>query len=782
MRYLRPDPVPVFTGRAAWCWSGEGVWGVSPDPRPVQVRWFARRIEFPVGGRAVLALSADTRYVLYVNGRLVARGPQKGDVAHQYYDTLDLGDELEPGANLLLVRVDSNAKSFPLYMSTGPSASEMSAATVFAADGVVTDAAGAHVDQLATPNGWLVRLDPALEFHHDDQQASYVGYKETIDFARLPRDFHARPDLADGAWAPATVIFPAFTPATALDAFLPHRLLPRSIPPLRLTPQPLAALREVREGHAVAALVDGALSATVPARTRWVAILDAGRQCTAYPELRWRGGEAARIVVRYAECLYDGERKTDRNRVAGLRFVGYADRITVGNGHRTWSPLHWRSGRYLELTIETAGEPLALERLALLDCHYPIAAAEPFRASDPALERMWEVGIRTQQCCAHDTFEDCPYYEQLQYAGDTQLQALVTMAASGDTALTRQALRFFHWSMLPEGITQSRYPSRPTQVIPFWSLHYLLMLHDWWMWTGDAGAIREETLAATRVLRWFLDRRDASGLVGALPYWCVADWGPEWMDRFGGNVPGVKDGPSALPNLMLIAALDRVGEVLAALGEQAEAERWAGESTRLRPLVHGTFWDEARALYRDIPGQDVVSQLTNAWGLLTGLTPADRRARSAEAMAGTPDICRAAYFGHGYLFEAWSRAGRGDLVVREFASYRGLLDLGVTTWPEDPRHGRSDCHAWSNAATYHLLRTVLGFAVLEPGCRTLAIRPHLDGLGRAAGAFMTPHGPARLAFARGDERPFTATVPDGVRARVVLDGRERELGPGTHRF
>ena len=100
-------------------------------------------------------------------------------------------------------------------------------------------------------------------------------------------------------------------------------------------------------------------------------------------------------------------------------------------------------------------------------------------------ESFWDIGLRTQRACAHETYEDCPYYEQLQYGGDTQAQMLYTYAVSGRTCLPRQAIRFFHRSQLPEGLPQSRYPSRPTQVIPYWSLHYLFMLYDWYMYTGD---------------------------------------------------------------------------------------------------------------------------------------------------------------------------------------------------------------------------------------------------------------------------------------------------------
>ncbi len=117
--------------------------------------------------------------------------------------------------------------------------------------------------------------------------------------------------------------------------------------------------------------------------------------------------------------------------------------------------------------------------------------------------------------------------------------------------------------------------------------------------------------------------------------------------------------------------------------------------------------------------------------------------------------------------------------MSEFASYRRLLELGVTTWPEDPATGRSDCHAWSNAASYHLIRTVLGVSVLEPGCARLRIAPHLAGLAHVSGAFVTPRGPALVEYASGDLR---VTLPDGVRATVVWAGAERDLGPGTHAF
>jgi len=50
------------------------------------------------------------------------------------------------------------------------------------------------------------------------------------------------------------------------------------------------------------------------------------------------------------------------------------------------------------------------------------------------------VGWRTARLCAHETYMDCPYYEQLQYVGDTRVQCLVSLFDSGDARLMRNAI------------------------------------------------------------------------------------------------------------------------------------------------------------------------------------------------------------------------------------------------------------------------------------------------------------------------------------------------------
>src|SRR5688572_1053862 len=55
--------------------------------------------------RFIVHVSADNRYRLFVNGRPIASGPQRSDLAHWRYETLDLAPFLQAGDNALTALV-----------------------------------------------------------------------------------------------------------------------------------------------------------------------------------------------------------------------------------------------------------------------------------------------------------------------------------------------------------------------------------------------------------------------------------------------------------------------------------------------------------------------------------------------------------------------------------------------------------------------------------------------------------------------------------------------------
>ena len=105
------------------------------------------------------------------------------------------------------------------------------------------------------------------------------------------------------------------------------------------------------------------------------------------------------------------------------------------------------------------------------------------------------------------------------YVGDTRLQALVTYTLTRDDRLPRAALRQFDDSRLPSGLTQSRYPSRVTQVITPFALWWVGMVHDYALWRDDPALVRELLPGVRAVIDGFGRFLNADGLVEAPAGW-----------------------------------------------------------------------------------------------------------------------------------------------------------------------------------------------------------------------------------------------------------------------
>ena len=109
---------------------------------------------------------------------------------------------------------------------------------------------------------------------------------------------------------------------------------------------------------------------------------------------------------------------------------------------------------------------------------------------------------------------DTPYWERMQYIGDTRIQALISYNVAGDDRLARQAIQAFNDSRIADGITRSRYPSSVTQIIPTFSLLWIGMVHDFWQYRGDDAFVKAQIPGTRTVLDWFLDRQRPDGLMG----------------------------------------------------------------------------------------------------------------------------------------------------------------------------------------------------------------------------------------------------------------------------
>lgn len=764
-------------------WSAR--WIAPPDAPPTGygVYHFRRAFDLASPPRSfVIHITGDNRYELFVNGVRAAAGPARGDTAHWRYETVDLARWLKPGRNVLAAVVWNFGEYAP--------EAQMSSRTGFLLQG---DTEAERV--VDTGPAWKCARDEAyspLPAADQDVNGYYVaGPGERVNAASYPWGWE-RADFDDSAWQQAS----AGERGAPREVWDNHSqepwdlgnhtwlLVPRSIPPMEESPLRLARVRKSEGMTAPEAFPSRRAPFRVPARTKARLLLDQNYLTTAYPLLTVSGGRGATVTLRYAEALWlTGRReKGNRDEVEGREFRGNRDVfLPDGGSRRTFRPLWWRAYRYVELSVETGDDPLTVEDLLGVKTDYPFARRARFDAGSEELERILDVGWRTARACAHETYMDCPYYEQLQYAGDTRVQALVSLYMTGDARLMRNAIESLDDSRIPEGITLSRYPSRTPQYIAPFSLWWVGMVHDYWMYVDDPEFVRQRLAGVRAVLSFFAARQRAGGHLGRVPWWNFVDWASGWK---GGVPPTEDDGASAPLDLQLLLAYGWAAEMESALGSAAQASEYRRQEARLRAAVRELYWDAGRGLFADTPAKRQFSQQTNALAILAGVTQGEEARAVMRRTLEDPTLTQATVYFRHYLHSALNKSGEGDRYLELLGPWRGMLAQGLTTWSEiaDPTT-RSDCHAWGASPNYELLRTVLGVDAAEPGFRHVRVRPFLGSLSRVSGTVPHPKGEVSVRLSRtGAKILADISLPPGVTGEFVWRGIRRPLSSGRSRF
>ena len=369
-------------------------------------------------GKMPVQVTADNRFILYVNGHRVASGPSTGTPKSWRYSVVDLTPHLHAGHNVVAATVWNFGELAPM--------AQMSVATGFRLMGGPIS---------TTAPGWRVRLDLGHWATSGHEQLAWQYYvastPETIEASRADWDFAG--DTEAGAnWRDAV---PA--PEAAARTLVLDKLPPQTYEPVKPGRMPRASGIDVRGNDQYFP----AREMTVPPHSTVKLLIRQDTMISAYPELDVAGGAGAEIQLHYSEALYDDKRhKADRNEVGDRQVIGFHDTFIADGGARTFAPLWWRTFRFVEIVATTQDEPLTLKDFRLHETGYPFEQVAQFDSSDPELNRIWEIGWRTARVDAHETYMDSSYWEQLQYTGDTRLEMLISYAVSGDARLAEQAI------------------------------------------------------------------------------------------------------------------------------------------------------------------------------------------------------------------------------------------------------------------------------------------------------------------------------------------------------
>ena len=745
-------------------------WIAHPDgpQREFGVFHFRKAFSLPAAPqRFVIHVSGDNRYELYMNGARVLDGPARGDLFHWRFETVDSLLICATGKNVLAAVVWNFAGQSPMAQMTNE--------TGFLLQG------DGEAEQVANTDGsWKCYRDTALEMipWNPKKVSGYfvVGPGERWDGSKYPWGWEAI-DFDDSAWQAARELDPG-SPRGARDSHSRWMLVPRPIPLMEEKPERLGRVVHSQGVEVSDGFLAGRTPVTVPAGAHATILLDQTQLTCAYPELVVSGGRGAEITLAYAESLVtpDGQ-KGNRNETEGKEMRGFEDVFLADGGeHRLFRPLWWRTYRYLQIDVATGSEPLILEDIRGLFTAYPFTLRARFESDDPTVNKIWQVGWRTLRLSAHETYTDSPYYEQLQYIGDTRMTALITLYNSGDDRMVRNAIELFNESRTPDGLTQSRYPSFLPQYISPYSLLWVGMLHDYWWYGGDPEYVRQYLDGARGVLDWFESRLAPSGLLGPLEWWNFVDWLPEWQD---GVPPLDAEGQSSILSLQFAGALREAADLEDALGSPERAQHCRELRTRIIEAVRHTCLAATRRLIADTPAKKHFSQHANILAVLEDVIPAADQPLVMKTVLSDSSLSQATFYFRFYLHRALKKAGLANEYINQLGPWREMLALGLTTWAEKPEPTRSDCHAWSAHPNFDLLSTVAGIEPAAPGFREVIIAPHLGPLKTLHATLPHPQGEITVSYQRkGEQLTADVTLPENLSGSFIWRGKTVALHGG----
>jgi hypothetical protein len=821
MNRLGPDsgiPYRLDLSPARW------IWFPSARTLPNTFVLFRREVRIETAPQRALGwMTADSRYRLSVDGRVVQWGPSPSDPRSLDVDPVDLTALLTPGRHVLGVEV--------LYYGRGDGT------WVAGKPGLLfhlqCDYAGGRTERILSDDHWQAFLDRAHPPGHYPRW--YLrALQEEFD-ARLHPEGWDRVDFrTDARWLPAMLVRggadqPSLTlgyPDALEDQMASSRgtqLRARQTPLLRRVetrPKRLAESARVRwkrdpadwfesrtpdcftiDRSAVAVEVEPGvweLPATSEAGSAVLATFEFPEEIVGWPHFTI-DAPAGTVIELLVQESHDPERTAwlDSHFFAWSRFIGR-------EGLQRFETFDYEALRWLQLHVRNASRPVRIRDVGVTRRLYRWRSEPRVRCGEPALQRLFEACLNTLSNSVQDHVVDGMGRERQQYPGDAGHQNAAVRIAFGETRASRRFLRTFSEGITLEGYFMDTWPStdrmRRIGQRQIGAVRYgpvidegIGFVFDCWnhyLDTGDLEGVREPYPRLLRFAETLERWRKGDGL---LP---VEDFGTPsvWMDR-NDCYPRQKYKQCAY-NLYASAMYRHALAPLArAFGDSERALRAERISRELLEASVRAFWSEELGLFvNNLPwiAEEKTPRLCDrslATSILFDQCPGGRTSASLRALAERPPELGIAFPANTlWRHRALIRMGRADIAVREYRERWATLPsvlLNNTlqeTWEIRP----DSTDQWSHCGVVPLLllyTDLLGLRPLEPGFTSYEVQPRLADLGPLQVTAYTPLGAIDVESEPLDSgHRLVLTVPASGSGRIVLPSGVEPLKPGRNVF
>lgn len=665
-------------------------------------------------------ISADTRYRFYLNGKELSQGPCKSSKFVKHYEELECGDALIKGENEIKVLV----LHVPIqegYRFTTASHKEKPA--LYFDGTLITENS---TEKIVSDENFSVLRAKHISYTYHDYCMPTIGPFEIVNgdesYEELKCDILYTPNVDSNGydyWGVKEEYKLEARPVQILDI------------------NPMVEIKQVRECY--------------DENGKYNIILDAGRYTTAMMKYEFSASEGTEIKFIYTECpltvsddgsLYKGMRDNEDGVIQyGTMDNDHYDEVKASGGKQTFEPFWYRVYRFIR--VEFTKKP---EYFTAYSSRYTYnfekdainGGVGSFECSDEKFHKFWNVSRNTLECCTHETFADCPYYEQQQYVGDARFEALYAWKLSNDSNMQKKVIVDTVHSLQPDGLVATTAPNMWVQILHISSFYFINLIREYLRFTGDVKFVKTLTGVIASNIEYFEGVKTPEGLINPPDGCHFIDWSSSWKDGFP---EGGDKSPMAVYNLMYASSLKDAAEIADACGYKGLASDYREMHKKLITAVNNHFFDNEIGLYTDIEGEKSYSEHAGVWAVLSDAITGEDTREMVEKMMESDFITKSSFSKNYDLLRALDKVGLYDKYAPQILKkWDEMLDKHCTTWCESTSFPRSECHGWSCLPMYETSAMILGVTPLKNGFEKVQIKPHTLGLSYAKGRVPTTYG------------------------------------------
>lgn len=711
------------------------VWTGKPmlDKAPENMVTFRKQFEMTtLPQHATLHLFADVRYMLWVNGRYVERGPARFEPAAPEYDSVDITKFMCAGSNLISILVTAQISNGRTRLHEPCLTAEL-------------------VEQNDGESKILFDTDATWKWSGQTRYrraiTDWANIYDVVD-ARVEDGDWTQLDYDDSKWA---AVEPVKNKAWGM-------LMARRIPLLRET----IVVPEWQAG------------------LQWPVTLKTNEQIAF---------KFTHLVLAYVQIEMDA----DEGSVVELTYSPKT-KITCRAGKQTYISTDTHS--IFEGGIRVKSGRVTLQSVKFVERLYPFDQVGTFESSDPLLNQLWKTCVRGLEITSEDAYVDCADRERVEWmdcdppAFDVTRVAMAGSTADGkeifaDPRLLGEMLRRTAYTLQPGGWVKAHTSSDRFDIhakMEDRACDWVEGARRYYESCGQTEVIREIWPAIVAQMNYFLDRRTSRGLVLAR----------EWV--VWGNPVGYQTCEGTALNAFVCKALADAAFLGNLIGENEQAKKFDRAAKDLAVAINTVLWNETAGTYyagyydlavaKKAPDyrplklkvENNLIEPTRHAALFTldqGVVPKNRRESVTKYLLAHPpvenDIMQYYYF---FKQQYAADDPAQDLAVlnKQRAEWKDMAKSPYEATFEGLHSWGSKAHCYGIFPAYFLSSYVLGVRRDGPvQNKTLLIEPRLGDLTEAAGTVATEFGPVPVSWKKtGEHWNFSAKVPAGIKTHLLL--------------